>query len=52
MKLFNAWKAKDIEESNNAAYTLANLAEDTKPDQEATKEDDSDEDKDGDDEVD
>jgi len=52
MKLFNAWKAKDIEEFNDAAYTLANLAKDMKQDQEATKEDDSDEDKDGDDEVD
>ena len=52
MKPFDAWKAKDIEEFNDAAHTLANLAEDTKPDQEATEEDDSDEDKDGDDEAD
>jgi len=52
MKPFDAWKAKDIEEFNDAAHTLANLAEDTKQDQEATEEDDLDEDKDGDDEAD
>ena len=52
IKLFNARKAKDIEEFNDAAHTLANLAEDTKLDQEATEEDDLDEDKDGDDEAD
>jgi len=52
MKPFDAQKAKDIEEFNDVAHALANLAEGTKQDQEATEEDDSDEDEDGEDEVD
>ena len=52
MKLFDAQKVKDIKEFNNAAHTLANLAEGTKQDQEATEKDDSDKDEDGDNKAD
>jgi len=52
MKPFDAQKAKDIEEFNDAVHALANLAKGMKQDQEATEKDDEDGDEDGEDEVD